>query len=69
MSEIILKINNLNLKFGAFYALKDINFQLEKGQTVSIIGPNGAGKSSLIKSIMGLINITSGEILAFGQTN
>lgn len=56
--NIIIKINNLSYSFNQQNEiLKDINFEIEKGEMVAIVGPNGAGKSTLIKLIAGLIDI------------
>ena len=48
-----LKIEHLNVKFGAEAALEDVNLHMHCGQLVALIGPNGAGKSTLIQSILG----------------
>lgn len=62
----ILEIKNLNKKYDKF-ALKDINFNLEEGMIMGLVGRNGAGKTTIIKSIMDLIKIDSGEIKVFGK--
>jgi len=53
-------------KIKDFYALNDINFSIEKGETVGIIGKNGSGKSTLLKILTGVINQTSGERIIDG---
>lgn len=50
-----------------FHALDDINFQINKGESVGIIGKNGSGKSTLLKIITGVLNPTSGEIRVKGH--
>lgn len=50
-----------------YYALKDINIKIYKGETVGIIGTNGSGKSTLLKIITGILNATNGEIRVSGK--
>ena len=54
MSEIILKVENLNLARKGLQILKDINLNIKRGDIHCILGPNGAGKSSLVYALMGL---------------
>ncbi len=59
---MLLSASNLFLNYGKTEALKDVSFQVEQGQIVSIIGANGAGKSSLLKSIAGLEHCQRGTV-------
>ncbi len=56
-------------KIKEFYALANINFSVEKGETVGIIGKNGSGKSTLLKILTGVINQTSGEKVMDGSVS
>ena len=50
-----------------FYALSDLSFTVEKGQTVGIIGTNGSGKSTILKIITGVLTPTTGEVTVRGK--
>lgn len=59
--KTILEIQNLTKKFGAFNAVNNISFQIEKGNVYGLLGPNGSGKSTTLGMILGVINKTSGS--------
>ena len=63
----LLKINNLTVFYKNNQILKDISFDMYKGETLGIIGESGSGKSTIAKSILGLIKINNGEILFKNQ--
>ena len=58
----ILEVKDLNVSYGGIKAVKEISFQVPKGQVVTLIGANGAGKSSTLRSIVGLVKPESGSI-------
>lgn len=58
----MLKVNNLNVYYGAIHAIKDISFQVKEGEIVSLIGANGAGKTTTLHSVSGLLKAASGEV-------
>jgi len=62
----IIEVKNLFVDYGKTNVLTDISFALEKGDFIGIAGPNGAGKSTLIKTLLGLVEKTSGNIKLFG---
>lgn len=58
----IIEVNNLTVNYGTVTALDNINIKIKKGEFLGIIGPNGGGKTTLLKSLLGLINPSSGEV-------
>ncbi len=64
--ETVLKCNNLYKKIGKKEILKGISFEIENGDIFGFIGPNGAGKTTVIKLILGLQKITSGNVFING---
>ena len=70
--EQILKIRDLDISFkttsGYVHAIRGVNIDLMKGETVAIIGPSGSGKSTLLRCVNCLTRITSGTITLNGQT-
>ena len=67
MSKVILEIKNLTKYYGNILGVSDLSLSLNEGEIFGFIGPNGAGKSTTIRSIMNLINKTSGTILMNGK--
>ena len=67
MNDSILKINHLSKAFGTHVVLRDIDFQVNKGDVISIIGSSGSGKSTLLRCINLLETPTSGEVLYHGE--
>jgi len=63
----IISVKNLKFSYREEQVLSDINFDVSKGDFVSIIGSNGAGKSTLIKLLLGELSPTEGEIKLLGQ--
>ena len=59
----MLKVENLVVNYGAVRALRDISFNVEKGEIITLIGANGAGKTTTLPSISNLIKKQSGKIL------
>jgi branched-chain amino acid transport system ATP-binding protein len=63
----MLELRNLSSGYGAIEALKAINIRIDKGEIVTLIGANGAGKSTTLRSITGLVEPTSGDVLFEGK--
>ena len=67
MSNKLLEVRGLNTYYGASHVLRNLDFSVERGQTIGLMGRNGMGKSTLLKSITGLVKSRSGNILFQGQ--
>ena len=67
MNKLAIEINNLNKSFGNILAVKNINFEINKGTIIGLLGPNGCGKSTTIGMMLGLIKPTSGTVVINGQ--
>lgn len=63
----MLKVDNINVYYGAIHALKGISVEVNQGEIVTLIGANGAGKSTTLRTISGLLKPKSGQILFEGQ--
>ena len=66
-SEKIIELKNLKKQYGDNVVLKNINLHVDRGEVVSIIGPSGSGKSTILRCIVDLESITSGEVLIEGN--
>lgn len=71
MAEKLLEVKNLKKYFktpkGLLHAVDDVSFTLEKGQTLGVVGESGCGKSTLGRTILGLTNATSGQVIFNGE--
>ena len=71
MADTILEVNNLKKYFktpkGMLHAVDDVSFKLERGTTLGVVGESGCGKSTLGRSILRLIEPTSGEVKFEGK--
>ena len=63
----ILEIKNLKKYYGKIRGVENVSIKLNSGEVYGFIGPNGAGKSTTIRTLLNLINKTSGEILINGK--
>lgn len=67
MAEIILKVQNLCQNFGRHKAVQDIRFSLHAGEVLALVGESGSGKTTTGRSIIGLYDISGGEIFFQGK--
>ena len=67
MSDVVLKIPDLNAHYGHIHALRGISLEVKAGQIVTLLGANGAGKSTTMKCISGLLKPTGGKIEFMGE--
>ncbi|MGI6685436.1 MAG: ABC transporter ATP-binding protein [Bacillota bacterium] len=63
----MLKVDNINVFYGAIHAIKGISLEVNEGEIVTLIGANGAGKSTVLKTISGLLRPKTGEINFLGE--
>ena len=66
--EAILKVNDINVYYGAIHAIKDVSFEVNPGEIVTLIGANGAGKSTTLQTISGLLHSRTGTIEFLGES-
>jgi urea transport system ATP-binding protein len=66
VTDLMLKVSNLNVYYGESHILRDVDLSVPVGQMVCLIGRNGVGKTTLLKTIMGLLSSRTGEIF-FGD--
>ena len=63
----MLKVNNINVYYGSIHAIKDVSFEVHKGEVVTLIGANGAGKSTILQTVSGLLHSKTGSVEFLGQ--
>ena len=66
MSEVLLSLENVTMKFGGVTALGAVNLDVKKGEILALIGPNGAGKTTVFNVVTGVYTPTSGTITFAG---
>ena len=67
LKEYVIKLIKHQIRYQEFWALKDISFEVKKGDRVGILGLNGAGKSTLLKIIAGVLKATEGTVTTYGK--
>jgi branched-chain amino acid transport system ATP-binding protein len=68
MGDAVLKLTNVNTYYGQIHALRDISFEVRKGEIVTLIGSNGAGKSTTLRTISSQLVPATGEVVYQGKT-
>ena len=63
----MLSVNNINVYYGNIHAVKDVSFDVNDGEVVTLIGANGAGKSTILKTISGMLHSKTGSIEFMGH--
>ncbi|HFI0065472.1 TPA: ABC transporter ATP-binding protein [Streptococcus suis] len=63
----MLEVKNLSVNYGAIEAVKDVSFEVNEGEVVTLIGANGAGKTSILRTISGLVRPSAGSISFLGN--
>ena len=64
---MMLKVNDINVYYGAIHAIKGVSFEVNDGEIVTLIGANGAGKSTILNTVSGLLKSKTGSIEFLGQ--
>lgn len=64
----MLKVENINVYYGAIHAIKGVSFEVNDGEIVTLIGANGAGKSTVLKTVSGLLRSKGGAINFMGES-
>ncbi len=65
--EKVIKVAHLERRFGDFYAVRDLNFTVARGEIFGLLGPNGAGKSTTFRMLCGLLPATGGSLEVAGK--
>ncbi len=65
--EEVIKVAHLERRFGDFYAVRDLNFTVSRGEIFGLLGPNGAGKSTTFRMLCGLLPATGGTLEVAGK--
>ena len=63
----MLKVENLSVHYGMIQAVRDVSFEVNEGEVVSLIGANGAGKTTILRTLSGLIRPSAGKIQFLGK--
>ena len=62
----MIKLDSVTKKFGAFTAVDNVSYTIQKGESFALLGPNGAGKTTIVRMLLGFIKPSSGSITING---
>jgi len=65
-SEVVIQVKRLQRRFGDFYAVKDVSFEVHRGEVFGLLGANGAGKSTTFRMLCGLLPASGGNLQVAG---
>lgn len=63
----MIEFKNIEIKYGDYTAIENLNLKIEDGEFFTFLGPSGCGKTTTLRSLVGFLNPTSGEILVDGK--
>jgi ABC-2 type transport system ATP-binding protein len=66
-SDTVIQVSGVQKRFGDFYAVKDVEFQVQRGEVFGLLGANGAGKSTMFRMLCGLLPATAGTLTVAGH--
>ena len=65
--NVYVKVENLSVHYGMIQAVRDVSFEVNEGEVVSLIGANGAGKTTILRTLSGLVRPSAGKIEFLGK--
>ncbi len=65
--NVVINLDSVTVKYQRFEAIKNVSFDIKKGDFVALIGANGSGKTTLVKALLGLLRVSSGTIWKNGE--
>ena len=67
MTKTIVSVENFTMSFGQNKVIDNLSFEIKRGETFGLLGSNGSGKTTIIRSLLGVYNPSSGKLLVDGQ--